>query len=301
MSTTKVKSKKKAAKIKKLPLIGPKSYFAKPWQDWLCIGLIAFLCYAPILQNDFVGFDDPALITNNPVVTDGDWSRVWTWGLYSPYYKPLVFTTWKIEKTLFGFNPFFFHLNNLLLHLFNCLMVYLIVGRLCQFWENSQRHQFAIAFWTSFAFALHPMHVESVAWAVERKDVLFAAFFFVAWYCYMRYVESEKGKWMAWTVLAYLCSMLCKAPGIMLVVILFLYDFLAKRSWKGKLLIEKIPVMATSIFALYYYGIFHKFSWYTRGASGGITGEEAVGVGEIVESSSVLAQLLWVNFKLLFW
>ena len=116
MSTTKSKSKKKAAKIRKLPSVKTNSYLGKIWQDLALIGAITFICFIPILQNDFVSFDDRALITENPVILDDDWSGVWTWGKFSPYFKPLVFASWKIEKMLFGFNPFYFHLNNLLLH-----------------------------------------------------------------------------------------------------------------------------------------------------------------------------------------
>ena len=99
MSTLKKQSKKKTTKKKiSTTKSSPKSYLAHRWQDWLVIGLLTFMCYIPMLQNAFVGFDDKALLTENPLVVNGDFSRAFSWGLYTPYFKPAVFTTWIVES-----------------------------------------------------------------------------------------------------------------------------------------------------------------------------------------------------------
>ena len=294
--------KRKKGKIIPLKKRAPVSFLRKKWQDLICIVVAGLLAFSPILNNDFVDFDDMALIKENPVIVNDGIEGALTWGLNSPYYKPLVFLSWKIEKALFGFNPMVFHFNNLVIHLFNCVLLYFLVIGWSRFWNFTHQYRYQIAFLTALLFALHPMHVESVAWAVERKDVLFSAFFLSGLWAYMRYVDKGGWQWIALTAVCYLGSILCKAPGLMLIVVLFGYDFLAKKELNTSLVLPKIPVMLVCLLGLYLYGLFNHFGVYTQGATAGF--DPAVSNGAKngnPDTGNLLTGMLMMNFKMLFW
>ena len=162
------------------------------WLIYAYLIALTFIISHQVLLSDFVNFDDSKLIYNHAIVNSEQVpiKEAFSWGFRRGHYKPLVFLSWWSEYKLFGKAPFIFHFNNLLLHLFNVLLVFFIgKALLVQFKISKEKVLFGSLFLATL-FSVHPLHVESVAWAVERKDVLFSFFFLSAWLSYIRYLNS---------------------------------------------------------------------------------------------------------------
>lgn len=130
------------------------------------------LLFFPTFSNDFVNWDDGENIYDNADLVAFDWNsmpKIFTSNIMGGY-NPLPIFTFAIERAFFGLNPVVFHTNNLLLHLI-CVFLVFRIGLLMKL---NQWHAAILA----LLFGIHPMRVESVAWATERKDVLFGAFLF---------------------------------------------------------------------------------------------------------------------------
>jgi len=139
-------------------------------QTWLiCLGLaLAVLAaYGPLWQCGFVGYDDPEYVTSNEMVRCGvSWAGVvwaFTTGAASNWH-PLTWISHELDVQFYGMNPAGHHSTSLLLHLANSVLLFLLLQRMTR-----ARWPSALA---AALFALHPLHVESVAWVAERKDVL---------------------------------------------------------------------------------------------------------------------------------
>ncbi|MDX1478814.1 MAG: tetratricopeptide repeat protein [Saprospiraceae bacterium] len=252
----KKRSKKKPSKRKPAP--NQAGWLQSYRLPLLLAALIAivFAAYSPVLNADFVDMDDQKLIL--------DKSREFNWkakyfikyGFGTPYYKPVTYLTWRAEFRAVGADAWLFHLNNLLLHLANTLLVFFIARRLAQQFDKVREHALPVAFFTALLFGLHPLHVESVAWVVERKDVLFTLFYLLGILGYMRYLDT--GKWvpLLLSALAYMLSIFSKAPGITLIAVLFLFDVVWRRPFSLKLITEKLAHLGVFGFALYAFGVF---------------------------------------------
>ena len=269
------------------------------------MAVITGLAMSPVLTNGFISLDDENFILNNPAVQDHEFSQAFQKQLYTVHYKPLVYSSWIIEDMLFGDSPFIYHFNNWLLHIFNTLLVFFCFRRISGFWERTRPLALPIAFFTALLFGIHPLHVESVAWAIERKDVLFGFFYLCGLYSYLRYLDEKAFKYMAFAGLAYILSMLSKSMGISLLAVVFLLDLAAgRRDWL-KMVAEKWPMYIGFFIALFVYGIFGKP---TRGRTElRMPGEFAVG-GEkvalvpdnIKDSPGLYQQALIANYRYLF-
>ena len=153
----------------------------------LCAVLIAltFAVFSPVLRHDFVNYDDPDYVVENPHVLGGlNSENVW-WAFQTPHagnWHPVTWLSHMLDVSLFGLNAGRHHLISLALHASNAVLLFLLLQRLL-----SSR-------WTSAfiaaMFALHPLHVESVAWIAERKDVLSGFFFMLTLIAYSEYAKS---------------------------------------------------------------------------------------------------------------
>src|SRR5215469_12895409 len=143
---------------------------AKTQQTRIVCGAIAFLilaAYWPVFRNGFVTYDDPQYITSNPHVLGGlSWQNI-VWAFSSSHagnWHPLTWISHMLDISLFGLRPGWHHFINLLLHTANALLLFAFLNRATgAFWRSAMVAAF---------FAVHPLHVESVAWASERKDLL---------------------------------------------------------------------------------------------------------------------------------
>jgi protein O-mannosyl-transferase len=156
---------------------------------WLAIalGLVTLAVFCPVTGFQFVNFDDPSFVTANPHVRNGLTVEGLQWAWHSEVlgnWHPITMLSLMLDCQLFGVKPWWPHLVNLLLHTANTLLLFGLLQRMTG------------AVWRSAAvaalFALHPLHVESVVWVCERKDVLSTLFWFLTTWAYVRYVEEFK-------------------------------------------------------------------------------------------------------------
>ncbi len=240
--------------------------------------------YFQITDHAFVNYDDDTLITKNRVVVDpGTALRAcFEWNVFSPHFKPLVLMSWRAEYQMFGENPAVFHFNNLLLHAFNVLMVFMLSLSLLPKFIKEKSQQTIAAFFIALLFSLHPLHVESVAWAVERKDVLYTFFFLLSWWAYLQYLEKEKYMFLMLSGVFFLLVLLSKSMGITLPAILFLTDYVYQRKNIVGLIKEKIPFLALLIFGVFIYGLGTYFSNFF---SGGVVGTNT-NINEALQAAS---------------
>ena len=270
----------------------------------LLIILITALCYLKSLDNDFVNIDDNKLITENPIVI-GKHIRfidIIKYQLFQAHYKPLVVLSWRLEYKLFGANAFFFHVNNLILHIINCLLVFYILKKILQRSTIEQDSVSLLAFFAVLLFGIHPLHVESVAWATERKDVLYTFFFFGAMLAYTSYLEQKKTYYFLLAIVSYFLSVASKSPGITLIAVLFLLDYIYEKRIFIATLRQKIPFLLILLLALYAYGLLTNFSGQAAGLTQGIiTKAGSDEAANLLGLPSMYSRLLLLNYKFLFW
>ena len=212
--------------------------------------IAVWTAFTPALDNDFVSWDDPTYVLENPMVLRPNDSRsgdVWRTPV-SLNYHPLTMKTlqWNNRsaerpRPSDPPNPRPFILTNIWLHALNTLLALLFIHRLT-------RGDLAVAAFCAAVFALHPMHVESVVWVSERKDVLYAFFFLAALVTWLEWSRGGGTWWYAATVLLFLASCLSKAMAVVFPVVLLLVDMWEKRSLLNiRPWLEKIPLFAISL------------------------------------------------------
>ena len=154
----------------------------------LIIVIVTAFVYARTLQNGFLTWDDELHVTNNPDIQSLSLHNIKT--IFSSYYigmyHPLVTLSFAIEYHFFGLHPAAYHATNVLFHLANVVLVFFLVLSL------TQRRETAII--AACLFGLHPMHVESIAWITERKDVVYTYFYLSALIFYLRFIQQGKTK-----------------------------------------------------------------------------------------------------------
>ena len=130
-------------------------------------------------------WDDLLQVVNNNDIKDltiGNIIRIFT-KYYVNMYQPLTTLTFAIEYKFFGLNPLPYHSDNVLLHIINIVLVYNLIYSLTR--------KLNISAIVALLFAIHPMHVESVAWVSERKDVLYSVFYLSSLIFYLKYIASK--------------------------------------------------------------------------------------------------------------
>ena len=161
----------------------------KPTRPALLIALLlsaaTLAAFWPLLQNGFVNYEDTLYITQNPHVLGGlTLGNVgWAFGTaYYDYWHPLAWVSHMVDMELFGLNPGWHHLTSLLIHVANTLLLFWVLSRMTgAVWRSG---------FVAALFALHPLHVESVAWVTERKDVLSTFFFMLTLLAYAKYAAG---------------------------------------------------------------------------------------------------------------
>jgi protein O-mannosyl-transferase len=216
------------------------------WTPAILTALI-FISYIPVWQNAFIWDDKPYIILNDNV-KNFSFSKIGEF-FYGPNsfqvgnYHPLTMLSLAIEYLLVKDNVWLYHFNNLVLHAVNSWLVFRLLKKLNQ---NT-----LISFITALLFAIHPMHVESVAWAAERKDVLYTLFQLLALIYYVKYDESKDTKFYIYSILLFVASCLSKGMGVVLPALLLITDYcFLKKPIGVKMFLNKIPFfIITFIFA----------------------------------------------------
>jgi len=198
-------------------------------RDFIIIaGLVAITAaaFCSLAACGFINFDDPAYITENPNVIGGlTWTDFrWAWTTFhAGNYLPLTWLSLMSDATLFGVNPLGFHLVNLGFHAANAILVYL--------WFRSATGAVWRSALVAAIFAVHPLRVESVAWAVERKDVLTAFFALLAMLAYLRYTRTPKWSWYAAMLSLFAAALLAKQTLATFPFLLLLLDYWPLGRW----------------------------------------------------------------------
>jgi tetratricopeptide (TPR) repeat protein len=208
--------------------------------------VLSFACLSPTLSNGWVNWDDGGYVLSNDLVKQGvsfkTAAEMFTTPELVGSYHPLTLISLAMNYEIGGKSPFGFHLTNLLLHLLNVMLAYWLIFLLCK--------NMGVAVFVAVLFGIHPMHVESVAWISERKDVLYAFFFLLSLIFYSFYLKNDTSKkWLFYVSCLFLftLSLLSKAMAITLPLILPLFDYLHSRKVSAKMFIEKVPFFCLSI------------------------------------------------------
>lgn len=231
------------------------------------------MVFLPVINNQFINLDDNKFIYENDLIKSFSWeqiSRIFKTHLFSPWYKPLVYLSWSIEYKFFQDNPAIYHLNNLFLHIINSIFVFYIILIILKTQFAKSNINNWTAFFIALLFAIHPMKVESVAWAMERKDVLFSFFFLSSLFCYFRYYFHKKVIFLIIGSLLFGLGLLSKSMIITLPIVLFIIDYLLERKLNYKLFVEKIPYLIVLLCGLFLYGTFFDFDTSLQGFTGKI-------------------------------
>ncbi|MFZ0932658.1 MAG: tetratricopeptide repeat protein [Syntrophobacteraceae bacterium] len=154
---------------------------------------ITLTAFWQVHQCDFISYDDPIYVTENIHIIHGITIEAIRWAftsIYANFWHPLTLTSLMLDNEFFGLNPRSYHLTNLMLHIANTLLLFFVFHRMTKApWKSA---------FVAALFALHPLHVESVAWISERKDVLSTFFWMLTMCAYIHYVEHPRfGSYLA--------------------------------------------------------------------------------------------------------
>lgn len=194
------------------------------------IALLTLLVYLPAFQNGFV-WDDSVYIQRNPLIYSLDLSEIFSSYLAGNYH-PVTVLIHAIEYALFGFKESGYHVVNVLIHVANTLLVFYVIRKIS--------NNLWIGLLTALIFGVHPLHVESVAWVSELKDLLYTLFFLLSILTYLRYIDQQKFKWYSLALVFFVLSSLSKGMAVTLPVVLVLIDYFKGRPLTQKVWLEKI-------------------------------------------------------------
>ncbi len=234
------------------------------------VAIITFIVYHYTLHNQFTNWDDGLYIESNPYIknlTPENLKMILFHNITNNYYHPLTMLSIAANYHFSKMDPFGYYFTNVALHVCNTCLVFILVFTLLTAMEVRGYGAFKgkewLAAFAALCHGVHPMHVESVAWIAERKDVLYEFFYWLGLITYIKYVKEEKLKWLVLVVFLYLCSLASKPLAVIFPLALFPIDFLLKRNGIKKLLLEKLPYFIVSLAG----GI---WAWKTSDASGSI-------------------------------
>jgi tetratricopeptide (TPR) repeat protein len=262
----------------------------------ICVGLtlVTLGLYAQVLGHDFLNFDDDIYVTDNPMVLNG-----WTWHgfvaawttVHAGYWIPLIWLSHMTDCALYGLNPAGHHATNVVLHAANAVLLFLLLRRMTgAVWRSAT---------VAALFAWHPLHVESVAWITERKDVLSTLFFIGSIWLYSKYTEEFKVQGSrskvcySLSLLLFACALLSKPMVVTLPFVLLLLDYWPLERFgpgqAGPLILEKLPFFALSFAD----GVVTYLTQQSAGATEGFTPFPIRAGNAVLSYGRYLAHTVW--------
>ena len=222
--------------------------------SYLALGLLIF---SPCLQGGFISIDDNVYITQNVNVLSGlsieSINAVFTKSFYGNW-APLALLSSMLDLELFGLNAYYHHLVSLLLHIFNSFLFFLCLRKVLSGKNGGRASGGEIAFFSGLLFLVHPFHVDTVAWASSRKDVLSAFFFFLSINQYLNFRNKSSGVVSSYylSVAFFFLALLSKSvvfylPLILLLLDYYSFDSFSKQSFNKQVILEKLPYCVLSI------------------------------------------------------
>jgi Tfp pilus assembly protein PilF len=211
------------------------------------LSILVLVSYWGVVGNDFIGFDDPQYVTENTHVQKGLGREAVIWAFTTSHasnWHPLTWLSLMLDRELFGKIAGGYHWTSVILHLLAGLMLFLALNRMtASLWRSGL---------VAGLFLIHPLHVESVAWVAERKDVLSGLFWMLGIWCYVRYAEQPTLVGYLWVVLSFVSCLLAKPMGVTFPFVLLLLDMWPLERAKGgnanwtRLVLEKAPLFVFS-------------------------------------------------------
>jgi tetratricopeptide (TPR) repeat protein len=213
----------------------------------ILLAVATFAVYLPVRNHEFVYYDDDIYVSKNPNVQSGlSWQGI-KWAFTSGYasnWHPLTWLSHQLDCQLFGLNSGGHHIVNVLFHVANTILLFVVLNRMTKgFWQSA---------FVAGLFALHPLHVESVAWVAERKDVLSTLLWLLTMFSYVRYAERPSaGRYIA-TLILFSLGLMAKPMLVTLPFVLLLLDYWPlgrfgnSKFTTKRLLLEKLPLLFLS-------------------------------------------------------
>ncbi len=216
---------------------------------WICLvlTLATAAVYCQVRSYDFINYDDPGYVCENPNIQNGITLQAVKWAFTTGYignWHPLTWLSHMLDWRLFGSNAGGHHLTNLIFHIANTLLLFIVLKQMTQrLWPSA---------FVAALFALHPLHVESVAWVSERKDVLSTFFWLLTMWAYVRFVNRPRIANYLLIVAFFALGLMAKPMLVTLPFVLLLLDYWPLNRIKSKhsllpLFIEKIPLFVMVI------------------------------------------------------
>ena len=216
---------------------------------YIVFALVTLAVFWQVNQYDFINFDDPLYVTDNSHIQSGITPDGFLWAFSTTYannfWHPMIWLSFMLDYQLYGLNAGGYHLTNLILHIMSTLLLFWLFNRITgSIWKSA---------FVAALFALHPLHVESVAWITERKDVLSAFFWMLTLCLYVYYTEKPVIKRYLLVLSSFVCALMSKPMVVTLPVIMILLDYWPLKrfeSKKGNLILwqlqEKTPFFLLS-------------------------------------------------------
>lgn len=252
----------------------------------LILALVAYFAFSPSMKNGWTNWDDPVYVyENNMVMSEKtQWNKIFTEPV-SLNYHPITMLTlsWNYqsaEKKNGIPDPKVFHQWNVVIHTLSVILMFWFILQLSgSYWAAAL---------VAAVFGLHPMHVESVTWISERKDVLYVFFFLIGLLMYLRYSKQKNYLWLFLCFVFYVLSLLSKAVAVVFPVVLLLIDFYSTKKITTRQLMEKIPFFLLSFY----------FGWkaYSIQATGAIAKPEAITLYQQIIFGSYGAMMYVLKF-----
>lgn len=186
----------------------------------ILLAYITAFAFYPAITAGFINLDDFVMVTENPDITSLSFSNIKN--IFSSFqyklYHPVVTLSYAIEYYFCKLEPYLYHIDNILLHILNTLILFFIIKKISK--------NFGVSYIVSLLFAIHPVHVEAVAWITSRKDTLYSFFFLLSILFYINTYDSKNAaKLFILSLISFILSCLSKPMAITLPLILVLIDF----------------------------------------------------------------------------
>jgi tetratricopeptide (TPR) repeat protein len=191
--------------------------------------VVTFAVFWQVNQYDFINFDDNVYVTRNSHIQSGLTPEGVRWAFSTKYFglwHPLTWISFMFDYQLYGLNAGGYHLTNLILHIMGALLLFWLFNRMTgEIWRSA---------FVAALFALHPLHVESVAWIAERKDVLSAFFWMLTLCLYVYYTEKPVIRRYLPVLFCFACALMSKPMVITLPIVMILLDYWPLRRFDSK-------------------------------------------------------------------
>lgn len=215
------------------PIGAAQAHRGSPWLVFILIAVCVLAAYVPAIRGGFIWDDDFHVLANPHLHDLGGLWRIW-FTTESQQYYPLVYSSFWLEYRLWGTDPLGYHMVNVAMHAANAMLVYMVFTRL--------RLRGALA--AALIFALHPVHVESVAWVSERKNVLSGLFYLSSFLFYLGFDDGRGRKYYGLSLSLYVLALLSKTVTATLPAVLILVRWMRGRETGGRDLLRLVPFFA---------------------------------------------------------